>query len=618
MIQRFALGLANLFAGLIDPTRPAKGPPPAQLIPFCRWALQGAWLGIGIAVFAALLVGALDTLIAFLLGRVVDLAATIPPDRLWPDHSGFLIFCFVFLVVLRPAAFALGSATNSIAVAPSLFNQIMGRLHRFTLGQPVTFFDNDFAGRIAQKEMQTARALTEVVHETVNAIVFAIAAVASSLAFFGIVSLWLLVCLAAWFVAYIVLLTIFLPRLRARSGARANARAAVNGQVVDTITNIRTVKLFAGAAREDDAITEALSHQFDTAQSWARLAVLFRFSLFVLSGALPALTLGTALWLWQNGLVTAGEIAAIGALSIRLSQMSGWISWTLMGIFSNIGEVEDGMKTLTPPVALTDAPNAQALQDGPPEVVLENLHFQYGRQAGGLLGIDLKVAPGEKLGLVGASGAGKSTALAMVLRLYDPERGRVLVAGQDIREVTQDSLRHRIAMVTQDTAMFNRSARDNIRYGRPEATDAEVEAAARQAEAHDFIGTLADQKGRTGYDAYLGERGVKLSGGQRQRIALARALLKDAPILLLDEATSALDSEVEAAIQSALARVMQGKTVIAIAHRLSTLRGMDRIVVLDEGRIIEEGSHETLLSQNGAYARLWERQTGLFLGKAAE
>ena len=392
-------------------------------------------------------------------------------------------------------------------------------------------------------------------------------------------------------VAYIALIRAYMPRIRATSKARAASRAAVTGQVVDTITNIKTVKLFAHADHEDHAALGAMGRFRDRSLDFGWVSAGFRFWLMGLAGTLPVLLVGATLVFWTRGQATAGDIAAAGTISLRLAQMTGWVSFTLMGMYSNVGEIEDAIHTLTPPHRLTDAPEATSLA-ATTGIRFDGVTFSYGRKTGGLEGIDLDIAPGEKVGVVGASGAGKSTLVALLLRLYDPAEGRVLVGGQDIREVTQESLRRQIGMVTQETAMFNRSARDNIRYGRPDATDEQMIDAARRAEAHEFILGLKDHMGRNGYDAHLGERGVKLSGGQRQRIALARAILKDAPILVLDEATSALDSEVEAAIQHALDQVMEGKTVLAIAHRLSTIARMDRIVVLDEGRIVEEGTHD--------------------------
>jgi ATP-binding cassette subfamily B protein len=497
---------------------------------------------------------------------------------------------------------------------------VLSRLHRWTLGQAVTFFDNDFAGRIAQKQMQAARAVTDVATEVINTVAFALASVIGSVVFLVMVDARIAVALAVWLVAYLALIRFFMPRVRVNSAARASARAMVSGQVVDTITNIKTVKLFAHAAFEDRVALRSMELFRDRSLEFGRISTAFRFSLMTLAGVLPVLLIGGTLWLWGQGAATAGAIAAAGAISMRIAQMSGWVSFTLMSIYTSVGEVEDGMRTLAIPHTLADAPDAVDLPRVRGEVVFDNVSFAYGRKRGGVECINLTIRAGEKLGIVGASGAGKSTLVSLLLRLYDTENGHVLIDGRDIRDVTQESLRRQIGMVTQETAMFNRSARDNILYGRPDAAEAELLAAAEAAEADHFIRQMEDHQGRKGYDAFLGERGVKLSGGQRQRIALARTFLKDAPILVLDEATSALDSEVEAAIQSTLGRVMQGKTVLAIAHRLSTIAEMDRIVVLDDGRIVEEGSHDELLARNGLYARYWNRQSGGFIGleEAAE
>ena len=468
--------------------------------------------------------------------------------------------------------------------------------------------------------MQTARAITDVVVETVHTVLFALASVVGSILLLGTVDGRIAAGLLVWIVGYLFMIRFFMPRIRKRSKARAAARAMVTGQVVDTVTNIKTVKLFAHADHEDRAALNAMDRFRERQLHFGYMSVQFRFWLMALAGVLPVLLVGGALWYWSRGMVTAGDIAATGAVSLRLAQMTGWVSFTLMSLYANLGEVEDGMRTLSPGHALVDAANAGTLKVDQGRVHFHNVNFAYGQKTGGVDKIELDVAPGEKLAIVGASGAGKSTLVALLMRLYDTESGEILIDGQDIAGVTQESLRRQIGMVTQETAMFNRSARDNIAYGRPDATEEEIIEAARRAEAHDFILGLHDHEGRTGYDAQLGERGVKLSGGQRQRIALARAILKDAPILVMDEATSALDSEVEAAIQSALERVMEGKTVVAIAHRLSTIARMDRIVVMDAGRIVEQGTHEALLKQGGLYARYWDRQSGGFLNivEAAE
>jgi len=478
----------------------------------------------------------------------------------------------------------------------------------------VTFFDNDFAGRIAQKQMQTSNAVTNVVVEFVNVVAFALASLVGSMLLLISIDGRMALALLIWLFAYFALIRWFMPRVRKLSKDRAGSRAAVSGQVVDTITNIKTVKLFAHHDFEDRSALDAMAQFRQKAIGFGTISALFRLSLMTVAGALPVILIGGTLWLWTRGLATTGEIATTGAIAIRIAQMTGWVSFVLMAIYSHIGEIEDGMTTLSPAHDLTDRDTALDLERAKGRIRFDDVRFAYGRETGGVTGLSLDVAPGRKLGIVGASGAGKSTLVALLLRLYDAEEGRVLLDETDVRDLTQASLRRQIAMVTQETAMFNRSARDNILYGRPGASEEAMIAAARRAEAHEFIQDLQDHTGRRGYDAHLGERGVKLSGGQRQRIALARAFLKDAPVLVLDEATSALDSEVEAAIQGALAGVMQGKTVIAIAHRLSTIAAMDRIVVMDAGRVVEDGSHAALLAANGLYARYWNRQSGGFIG----
>ena len=604
----------------INPFRPADGPPPQTLWAFIRWCLAGAWPVLWLAAFLSAAAGAMEAGTAWILGKVIDATVSAGPERFFEGSSLVLVLgAIAFFLVARPVLFGLSSASNAIMVQPNVNPLVLSRLHRWTLGQNVNFFDEDFAGRIAQKQMQAARAVTDVAAEVINVVAFALASLVGSVALLLAIDWRVAVGFSVWLVMYLALINWFLPRVRKRAAGRAGARAMVSGQVVDTITNIKTVKLFAHADHEDRAALSAMQSFRARALEFGYLAAGFRLALMSLAGLLPVLLLGGTILLWQRGLASEGDIVASGAIAIRIAQMTGWVSFTLMAIYSNIGEVEDGMRTLTPRVRLDDEPDAQELVVEAGEIELRDLGFAYGRQTGGIDRISLTIQPGEKLGIVGASGAGKSTLVALLLRLYEPEQGKILIDGVDTTTVTQESLRRNIGMVTQETAMFNRSARDNILYGRPDATEAEVIAAAERAEAHEFIQQLEDHKGRRGYDAHLGERGVKLSGGQRQRIALARAILKDAPILVLDEATSALDSEVEAAIQQTLDRVMEGKTVLAIAHRLSTLTEMDRIMVLDAGRIAEIGSHADLLAQDGLYARYWHRQSGGFLDvKAAE
>jgi ATP-binding cassette subfamily B protein len=555
----------------------------------------------------------MEVISALLLGWTIDAALASGPERVLADHAPLLIGSVAFFLILRPLAFGIFSASNSVLVGPNVLPLVLSRLHRWTMGQDVTFFDNDFAGRIAQKQMQAARAMTDVASETINTVCFSLASVIGSAFFLLTVDWAIAVGLLLWLVIYLATIRFFLPRVKKNSSARAAARAMVTGQVVDTITNIKTVKLFAHASFEDRVALKSMDLFRERSLDFGIISTQFRLALTALAGVLPVMLIGGALMLWRQGAATPGDIATAGAVAMRITQMTGWVSFALMSVYSNVGEIEDGMRTLAGPHRLTDAPDAIDLPKVHGDVRFNDAGFAYGRRRGGIDGVTLHIKPGERIGIVGASGAGKSTLVSLLLRLYDCEKGAVLVDGHDVRAVTQESLRSQIGMVTQETAMFNRSARDNIGYGRPDASEDEIIAAAKAAEAHDFILHMEDHQGRKGYDAHLGERGVKLSGGQRQRIALARAFLKDAPILVLDEATSALDSEVEASIQEALNRVMKGKTVLAIAHRLSTIAEMDRIVVLDEGRIVEEGSHEALLAKGGLYARYWNRQSGGFI-----
>lgn len=598
----------------IEAFRPADGPPPKTLWAFVRWCLASSW---PILILAALLsagAGAMEAGTALILGLVVDAVVGSGAENFYtPANIAMVLLAVGFFVIIRPVMFALSSGANHIIVMPNIATLVQSRLHRWSLGQSVTFFDDDFAGRIAQKQMQTARAVTDVVSESINVVAFALASLLGSFALLGAIDWRVAGLFVVWLIFYFALIGWFLPRIRRRAATRANARAVVSGQLVDTITNIKTVKLFAHDAHEDEVALDAMGKFREQSLRYGWLAATFRFFLMVIAGILPVLLMGASIYFWQLGQATPGDIVAAGAVSIRIAQMTGWVSFTLMAIYSNIGEIEDGMNTLANPVRVEDATCATGLAVGKGEITFENMDFQYGNALGGVTGLSLTIGAGEKIGIVGASGAGKSTLVSLLLRLYDAEQGRILIDGQPLESVTQTSLRRAIGMVTQETAMFNRSARDNIMYGRHGVSEDDMIHAAKQAEAHEFIENLRDNKQREGYDAHLGERGVKLSGGQRQRIALARAILKDAPILVLDEATSALDSEVEASIQSALERAMEGKTVLAIAHRLSTLSQMDRIIVLDAGRIVEDGTHQSLLKQDGLYARYWNRQSGGFI-----
>ncbi|MEO8241776.1 MAG: ABC transporter ATP-binding protein, partial [bacterium] len=511
--------------------------PPRRTWPFFRWALRGAWRGIGWAAFWSVLTGSLEAISATLLGKIIDGVGSADPAKIVRDMGAlFGVFAAYYLIV-RPIIFGMNTAAAAIRVEPNLFPLILSRLHRWTIGQAVTFFDNDFAGRIAQKQMQTARAATDVVSGLVETAAFALSSVTGSVLLLLTIDYRIALVLMLWILTYYVFIRRSLKRIRGASAARAGARAMVTGQIVDTVSNMKTVKLFAHSTYEDRVALEAMAGYREKAIAYGIISSWFRFMLSAIAGVLPVLLVGGTLWLWSAGLATAGEIAAAGTISFRLSQMTGWVSFSLMSIFGNLGEVEDGVRTLTPPYTLVDAPDAGEMPPSKGAVRMEDVSFAYGRRTedgrGGVDGLNLTIRPGEKIGVVGASGAGKSTLVSLLMRLYDTEKGRVLIDGIDVRTVTQESLRRQIGMVTQETAMFNRTARDNILYGNPDATEAQMIAAAKAAEAHEFILAMRDHQGNVGYNAFLGERGVKLSGGQRQRIALARAFLKDAPILVL-------------------------------------------------------------------------------------
>ena len=615
-------------AGLFDPSAPADGPPPTGFAAFCRWALRGSGPVFLFAMLANVALAFAEVGIAWAVSWAVDLVAGAGPTLTDPaaraaflgEHGLLLALAAVAVFAIRPICVAVSSGLMQFSLQPGMFQLTVFRLHRHTLGQPLKYFEDDFAGRISAKQLQTGTALTELASEVVQAVSFALASMVAALAALGAADWRLCIALLVWLVIYLAWVTWMLPRLRAKARERADAQSALSGQLVDTISHMETVKLFAHAGREEGYAGGALERLREAKIAFGRVAWTYRTVIAALAGALPLALLGTALWLWAQGTGSPGAVALAGLLSLRIGQMSGWISFTAMGMFANAGVVEDGIRTLTPPHALTDAPDAAPLARAEGRLAFEDVTFQYGRDAedddrgGGLDRFDLQVRPGEKVALVGRSGAGKSTAMKLALRLYDVEAGRIALDGRDIRGLAQDDLRRQIAFVTQDTAMFNRSALDNILYGRPDAGREAAIEAARLASAHDFIEELEDFRGRTGYEARLGERGVKLSGGQRQRVAIARAILKDAPILMLDEATSALDSETEAEVQAALERLMEGRTVIAIAHRLSTIARMDRIVVMEDGRIAEQGTHDALIQRGGVYADLWSRQSGGFLG----
>ena len=600
-------------ANWINHKEKAKGRPPSSVLSFFYWALRGSFPVLILSGLVSIITGLIEVSAVVLLGLLIDAALASSVDNPISNQVLLLALGLSFFLIIRPLVFGAFSYTQTVIVSPNIFNLILSRLHRWTLGQSVTFFENDFAGRIAQKEMQTARAATDVVIEIIHTILLALASVVGAALMLTTVNLTLSLGLIVWLIGYILLIRYFMPKIRQRSREKAGARALVTGQIVDTVTNIKTVKLFAHDKKEDDSAIDAMDNFRVFSIHYGVIAAWFRFCLNGLSGILPIMLVGGSLYYWNMGNVSAGDIAAAGAISLRLSQMTGWVSFTLMTLYANLGEVEDGVKTLSTPYALGDKDRATDLLVSKGSIQFKNVSFTYGKNISAVKNISLSITPGEKIGLVGASGAGKSTLVSLLLRLYEPQNGSVFVDDIDINDITQSSLRKQIAMVTQETALFNRSARDNIMYGNPNATDKELIRATRQAEAHDFILDLEDHKGRKGYDAHLGEQGVKLSGGQRQRIALARAILKDSPVLVLDEATSALDSDVESSIQNALELVMENKTVLAIAHRLSTLAKMDRIIVLNDGQIVEEGTHKNLIKFNGLYRQYWDKQSGGFI-----
>jgi ATP-binding cassette subfamily B multidrug efflux pump len=566
----------------------------------------------------SLVVAAIEIGLIWYMGRVVDLLSSARRAEVLSDHGLEFILAALFILTIRPIDAGSGRGASEQRDPAAIQHALSaGAAHRQVLRQSVGFYENDFAGRIANRVMQGPVSAAEAVFQIFDAIAFALAyLVGAAILLFG-ADPRLLLPLIAWFALYGLLLRWTITRIGPASQASADARSATTGRIVDSYTNIHAVKLFAHHDREIEYAKEAIENTRRTFAREMRLFTIMDVALTILNGVLIVAVVGWAVWLWAGDAATVGTVAAATALTLRLNAMTGWIMWAVSSFFRSLGVVAEGMETVTEPVTLTDAPGARALAFDKGEITFEGVSHHYGRGAGGLDRLNLTIRPGEKVGLIGRSGAGKSTLVKLLLRFYDVEQGRILIDGQDIAGITQDSLRRQIGMVQQDSALLHRSVRDNILYGRPDATEAEMIAAAERAEAHEFIGDLSDPEGRVGYEAHVGERGVKLSGGQRQRVTLARVILKDAPILVLDEATSALDSEVEAAIQETLYGVMEGKTVIAIAHRLSTIAHMDRIIVLDGGHIAEQGTHAELLSKNGLYAGFWARQSGGFIGTEA-
>lgn len=604
----------RFFENLIDPyvDYPEQNHPPQTLWPFL-WNYSKPFFRVfALTAVMSIVVAAIEIGLIYYMGRIVDLLGS-DPSQMWDDHGTELILVAGFVILIRPILQGLDVALLNNTILPNFGTLIRWRAHRQVLRQSVGWFENDFAGRIANRIMQTPPAAGEVVFQVFDALSFSLAYMIGAAILLSTSDLRLLLPLVGWFALYACLVTWTVKRVGPASKAASDARSLVTGRVVDAYTNIHSVKMFAHHDLEVDFAKEAIEKARQTFQKEMRIFTVMDMTLVALNGLLIVGVVGWALALWISGEASVGAVAAAAALTLRLNAMTAWIMWALSAFFRQLGVVAEGMETIAQPISLVDSPSSSPLKLMQGKIEMRGLTHHYGRSSGGLQSIDLTVKPGEKIGLVGRSGAGKSTLVKLLLRFYDAEGGQIKIDGQDITTVRQDSLRQNIGMVQQDSSLLHRSVRDNILYGRPYATEDQVIAAAKQAQAHEFILDLSDPEGRHGYDARVGERGVKLSGGQRQRITLARVILKDAPILLLDEATSALDSEVEAAIQETLYGMMEGKTVIAIAHRLSTIAKMDRILVMDQGRIVEEGSHDALLAGGGLYADFWARQSGGFL-----
>jgi ATP-binding cassette, subfamily B, multidrug efflux pump len=615
------------FETQIDPFPAGEpGQPPGELRAFFWYFLKPVWPAFALMLLTGLIGAVIEVSLFSFIGTILDLMRNATsPERFLSDNARVLGLMAAVTLIIRPVVSAAADFVKQQMIMGPVNARIRWQSHRYVMRQSLAYFQSDFAGRVANRVMQAGPAVRDVATNLCDVVLWVVVHWVGAFVLFMQADWRLALPLTTWLAAYIAALFYFVPKIEARSAEMSEARSWLTGRIVDSYTNILTVKLFAHAEREEHYAREALTHHMEKYQSQLRLNTIMEVFLWIINGIVLTGTTALAIWLWSKGEVGIGAISVVTGLVIRLMNMSGWFMWTLAGIFENIGVVQESMETISKPYVVVDRPGAAPLKVTKGAISFENVQFHYGRVSqrdgtnpGAVIeGLSLNIAPGEKVGLVGRSGAGKSTLVNLLMRFYDVEGGRILIDGQDIANVLQDSLRAEIGMVTQDTSLLHRSVAENILYGRPFAGQEALVTASKQAVAHDFVENLADMKGRRGYAAQVGERGVKLSGGQRQRIAIARVLLKNAPILVLDEATSALDSEVEAAIQESLRSLMAGKTVIAIAHRLSTIAAMDRLVIMDGGRIIEEGNHAELLRRGGLYADLWSRQSGGFLAREA-
>ena len=606
------------FESRIDPYPEAAPKTPEKGLWRFIWSnIEGVRKWIAVLAVFTVGVGIMEALMFQFMGKVVDWLGTYTPQTLFAEKGHALIGMMAMVAFF--AVWTFFASSVRLQTLQGVFPmRLRWNFHRLMLGQSLGFYQDEFAGRVSAKVMQTALALRDVVMTVADMVVYVLVYFITSGVILSSFDAWLIVPFICWMIGFAMIMRFLIPKLGKTAARQADARSLMTGRITDAYSNIATVKLFSHGAREAAYAKQSMEEFMVTVHAQMRLATLLHTCSFIVNSSLTVGTTALGIWLWYHGQVGVGAVATATAMALRVNGLSQYIMWESARLFENIGTVNDGMATLSKPHTILDKPQALPLKVTRGEIKFDHVDFSYEAGKPLLNGFNLNIKPGEKVGLIGRSGAGKSTIVNLLLRFYEPQSGTISIDGQNVDSVTQESLRAQIGLVTQDTSLLHRSVRDNIIYGRPDATEAEMISAAERAEAADFIPNLSDAKGRRGYDAHVGERGVKLSGGQRQRIAIARVMLKDAPILLLDEATSALDSEVEAAIQESLDKMMEGKTVIAIAHRLSTIAAMDRLIVLDKGRIIEEGSHTELLEKQGLYAKLWAHQSGGFLSEHVE